>query len=137
MKYAVNHPWKFEKNGGLALAWLSGFLQATMVMTVESVNYIALITNNTHVDIVMDFLALAVIADFDDFFYKALFDKEFKQVITDKKVYENFLVQQTTTSFDARWVVKGNRIKRQDVEIANIKDFPQYDRDNPNHSISR
>ena len=41
----------------------------------------------------MNFLALAVIADFDDFFYGALFDKEFKTVITNQKVYEKFLVQ--------------------------------------------
>ena len=47
MKYALNHPWKFGENGGSSLAFLSGFLQATMVFMVESVNYIALITNNT------------------------------------------------------------------------------------------
>ena len=93
MKYAVNHPWKFEHNGGMALAWLSGFLQASMVMAVESANYIALITNQTHIEIVMNFLALAVIADFDDFFYGALFDNEYKNAISNKNVYKNFLVQ--------------------------------------------
>ena len=92
MKYSVNHPWKFEQNGGMALAWLSGFLQASMAMVVESANYIALITNKTHIEIVMNFLALAVIADFDDFFYGALFDQEFKKVITNKSVYGKFLV---------------------------------------------
>ena len=45
-----------------------------MVLAVESANYIALMTNFTHIEIVMNFLALAVIADFDDFFYGALFD---------------------------------------------------------------
>ena len=93
MKYAVNHPWKFEDNGGMALAWLSGFLQASMVMAVESANYIALITNQTHIEIVMNFLALAVIADFDDFFYGALFDNEYKKVISNKNVYKDFLIQ--------------------------------------------
>ena len=93
MKYSVNHPWKFEHNGGMAIAWLSGFLQASMAMTVEFANYIALITNKTHIEIVMNFLALAVIADFDDFFYGALFDNEYKNVISNKNVYKNFLVQ--------------------------------------------
>ena len=73
------------------LAFLAGFLQATMVLTVEMVNYIALITNTTHLDIVMNFLALAVIADFDDFFYGALFDSQFKRVITDGDTYGDFL----------------------------------------------
>ena len=137
MKYAVNHPWKFEYNGGMALAWLSGFLQASMVMVVEATNYIALVTNQTHIEIVMNFLALAVIADFDDFFYGALFDNEYKTVITNQKVYEKFLVQQTTTSFNARWLIKGNRIERQEVEIAHAADFPEYDRYDPKQTINR
>ena len=93
MKYAVNHPWKFDDNGGMFLAWLSGFLQASMILVVESVNYVALITNTTHIDVVMNFLALAVIADFDDFFYGALFDNEYKKVITDSDTYGEFLQQ--------------------------------------------
>ena len=112
MKYATNHPWKFDDNGGMFIAWLAGFLQASMILVVESVNYVALITNTTHMDIVMNFLALAVIADFDDFFYGALFDSEYKKVITDRDVYENFLVVQTTTSRNARFIIKGNRIER-------------------------
>merc|ERR1712241_742959 len=71
MKFAQNHPWKFDN---YFIAWLSGFLQASMVLYVETVNYIALLTNLSHLDIVMNFLALVVIADFDDFFYGALFD---------------------------------------------------------------
>ena len=63
MKYAVNHPWKFEYNGGMALAWLSGFLQTSMVMVVEATNYIALVTNQTHIEIVMNFFQAAVIFD--------------------------------------------------------------------------
>ena len=62
-----------------------------MVLMVESVNYIALMTNTTHLNIVMNFLALAVIADFDDFFYGALFDSQFKRVITDGDTYGDFL----------------------------------------------
>ena len=101
MKYAVNHPWKFEAGGGASLAWLSGFFQATMVIAVEGVNYIALITNMTHLDIVMNFLALAVIADFDNFFYDALFDNTYKKVITDTDTYGELLKVQTTTSKQA------------------------------------
>ena len=69
MKYAINHPWKFDH---YIVAWSAGFMQASMVICVETVNYIALLTFTNHVDIVMNFLAIAVISEFDDFFYKTL-----------------------------------------------------------------
>ena len=47
-------------------------MQTSMVMFVELVNFLALITNETVLDIVMNFLALVVIADFDDFFYESV-----------------------------------------------------------------
>lgn len=69
-----------------------------MVIAVEIVNYVALITNLSHLDIVMNFLALVVIADFDNFFYQALFDNTYKDVINDKETFGEFLFLQTTTS---------------------------------------
>lgn len=107
MKFAVNHPWKFEN---YRIAFLSGFLQGIMILVVESVNYIALITNLSHLDIVMNFLALVVIADFDDFFYNALFDTEYKDIVTNGDgVYDEFLKVVCTTSREARFDVTGNR----------------------------
>ena len=41
MKYAVNHRWKFES---YKIAFWSGFLQAFMVVLVESVNFMAILT---------------------------------------------------------------------------------------------
>ena len=66
MKYALNHPWKFER---ATLAFSAGFLQAITVLVLESVNYILLLTKETHIDIVLNFLILAFISQFDDFFY--------------------------------------------------------------------
>ena len=40
----------------------------------------------------MNFLALAVIADFDDVFYYALTDAEYQKVITDEPYTEQFLM---------------------------------------------
>lgn len=74
-----------------------------MVIMVETVNYIALLTNVTHIDIVMNFMALCIIADFDDNFYDALADTEYKDVITDQVIYGEFLLLQTTTSKEARF----------------------------------
>ena len=48
---------------------MSGLLQSSMVIFVESINFLALLTNYEVIGIVMDFLALVIIAEFDDFFY--------------------------------------------------------------------
>ena len=63
----------------------------------------------------MNFLALVVIAEFDDFFYAAVTEYDLTDVI-DEKMYENFLVIQTTTSYKARYIMEGNRIKAQPCE---------------------
>ena len=68
MKFAVNHPWKFED---YKVAYAVGFMQMSMVVIVEFVNFVALITNNAVLDVVMNFLALVVIAEFDDYFYES------------------------------------------------------------------
>lgn len=69
MKYAVNHPWRFD---GWAQAFLVGFVQFAMVITVEFVNLVILITNDTIMDTIMNFLALVIIADFDDYFFSTV-----------------------------------------------------------------
>ena len=63
----------------------------------------------------MNFLALVVIAEFDDFFYAAVEEYDLTEVIDDK-MYEDFLVVQMTTSIYARYIMKGNRIKPQPCE---------------------
>ena len=67
MKYALNHPWKFER---AKLAFFAGFAQAMTNFALESANYILLLTADTHVDIISVFIALVFISQFDDFFYQ-------------------------------------------------------------------
>ena len=64
-KFALNHYWKFRF---VSIAWLIGFSQMQMAYTVEIINMVILCSNNTVMDIIMNFLALVVIADFDDMF---------------------------------------------------------------------
>ena len=71
MKYATNHPWKFRS---VLSAWLVGFSQFFMVICVEAINLIILVSNETVMDVIMNFLALVIIADFDDYFAQTLFD---------------------------------------------------------------
>ena len=67
MKCALNHPWKFE---WAKLAFFTGFAQAITICVLESVNYILLLTVDTHMDIIAIFVALVIISQFDDFFYQ-------------------------------------------------------------------
>ena len=66
MKFAINHPWKFDNYIG---AFYVGFCQAMVVISNEIVNLAVLNTNNTIMDILMNFLALVIISDFDDYFF--------------------------------------------------------------------
>ena len=55
-------------------------------------------------------MAIVVISQFGNFFYMASADSEWKQIITGKE-YDKLLVIQTTTAYDARYKIEGNRIK--------------------------
>ena len=67
MKYLLNHPWKFEYP---VRAYMSGLFQATSMILVTIVNYYVILVSEDILDVVMNFLALLVIADIDNFFFK-------------------------------------------------------------------
>ena len=54
--------------------------QTFVVIFVELVNLVMLITNDNIKDIIMNFIALAIIADFDDFFFTTV-DKELMAIL--------------------------------------------------------
>ena len=59
MKYALNHPWKFDAP---ALAFFAGFAQASVIVVIELVNYVMLLTKTDPLSIVMNFLVLVLIS---------------------------------------------------------------------------
>ena len=59
MKYALNHPWKFESSG---LAFFTGFMQAMTIFVLEGINYVLLLTKDSHLDIVLSFIGLVIIS---------------------------------------------------------------------------
>ena len=69
MKYALNHFWKFRFPG---FAFGVGFMQMAVTLSVELVNLVVLNTNHSIMDIIMNFLALVIIAEFDDAFILAI-----------------------------------------------------------------
>ena len=54
-----------------------------MVMFVTSLNYLAILIDENPIEIVMNFLALMVIAELDDYFFEAHGDILVKKMITD------------------------------------------------------
>ena len=72
MKYALSHHYKFRD---WTTAYWIGLTQTLVVIAVEVVNLAVLTTNHTIMDIIMNFLALVIIAEFDDFFFMTV-DKE-------------------------------------------------------------
>lgn len=46
-----------------------GFCQMTIIYLVELVNIAILLTNNTIIEVIMNFLALVIISEFDDYMF--------------------------------------------------------------------
>ena len=101
MKYVLNHTWKFDN---LTQAWLAGFFQCIIIMLVTLLNYFTIIAAETVIDIVMNFLALAVIAELDDYFFIAHGKSELgkRMVMNEDEEFTDLFKIETTTSRDAR-----------------------------------
>jgi hypothetical protein len=94
MKFANNHEYRFENN---RIAWLAGCMQMFMIITVEMVNFLSILTSTAILDVVMNFMALAIIADFDDCFYSALGNDPNKLVLSDPAYDDMFIIRRTTS----------------------------------------
>lgn len=66
MKYALNHPKNFISS---KKAFMMGFLQSFLTASVETINVLIILQSVTTQDIVFNFIAVAIISDFDDFVY--------------------------------------------------------------------
>ena len=83
MKFALNHPYKFRR---WTDAYLVGFTQLMVVIIVEIVNLTILCTNHTIIDIIMNFYALSIIAEFDDYFFYTVDKEMMAEFIKEKKL---------------------------------------------------
>lgn len=98
MKYSVNHPYKFNQP---SVAWMSGFLQYLSCLTVEMANIGVICAANDTIDIVFNFIALAIIAEFDNYVYGSMKNESFKE-LTSRKFCKHVLVIHHTTSKKCR-----------------------------------
>lgn len=87
MKYALNHRHAFLS---YKQAFLMGFLQSFMTISVESVNVFIILQSNTTQDIVFNFIAVAIISDFDNFVFSSLSHESMKEIVSPENS-ENFL----------------------------------------------
>ena len=109
MKFACNHPWKFDD---YKIAFMAGFLQTITIMAVELVNLLVILMETSIIEIVMNHMAIVVISQFGNFFYLASTEREWKDLIN-----EEYLEIQTTTSYVARYKIDGNKIKPQKADL--------------------
>ena len=85
MKFASNNPRKFNSS---TAAFVTGLLQGSAVLGVEILSVTVCLTSTQVLDVVMNFIALAVIADFDDFIYGAIRNENIKDLIENDEVKE-------------------------------------------------
>ena len=123
MKYASNHPWKFRS---WRHAYLIGFFQAFVLVTCEAVNLIILTTNDSMLDIIMNFLAIVVITEFDDSFFFIVKGEKLAELLSagemvhkpkgseeEKTILaENIFKIEVTTSDSARMKLSVNRLRQ-------------------------
>jgi hypothetical protein len=95
MKLAINHHFRFENP---KIAFLAGFLQASAIFFIELVNLLVLLSSTTNLDVVMNFVQLAIIADFDNRFYTAIGNDPLKKVIETSDYDHLYIVTRTSSS---------------------------------------
>ena len=91
----------------------------SVMILVEAANFAVLLANNTILDIIMNFLALVIISEFDDYFFSTVKNEPIGELISKGEVkikgkereLEDFLRIETTSSGYADHQVKGNELK--------------------------
>ena len=68
MKFALNHSFRFDD---YTIAFFAGFMQTLSCLFIELINLFVILTSQTVLDVVLNFMALAIIAEFDNSFYQA------------------------------------------------------------------
>ena len=107
MKYALNHPWKFRS---WVMAFMIGLVQAMVIILIETVNLTVLLTSNTIMDIIINFLAILILSSFDDFFFLTVSHLPLGKLLKtgevvvggDERKLRDILVVETTTSLSGK-----------------------------------
>ena len=115
MKFANNHWWKFDN---WFAAYFVGLTQVLNVFLVETVNMVIIISNVTILDVIMNFLALVILTEFDNFFFKAVA----RTTVFGKALDSGVLTKEENDSDDLELVTLAELLKVQ-VTTAKQADF--------------
>ena len=98
MKFSVNHPYKFQN---ILVPWSVGFMQFASALGVETSNIGVLCCAEDPINLVFNFIALAIVAEFDNYVFESLKNESMK-VLVEKKFYKRVIIIRHTTSKKCR-----------------------------------
>ena len=107
MKYVLNHQYIFSNS---KVAFLITFLEFSITVIVELCNICNILTQYTPINIVLNFVAVAIIAQFDEYIYAGLRNEPCKKLV-ECNIAEQVLIIHHTTS-----------IRCADDELSDVKD---------------
>lgn len=94
MKYCLNHPYKF-KDYKIAFSFM--LMQFVSCMTVEFCNLMVIMFSLAPVAMAENFIALAIIADFDNFTYESIFNEPLKKLLYEEVKDDLNVIAHTTS----------------------------------------
>ena len=94
MKYALNNANKFQS---YKVAFLGGFVQASVIFLVETLNIIAIMEAKTVFDIVLNFVSMVIISEFDNFIYGSLRNEKLKTLLSEENQMRILRINFTTS----------------------------------------
>ena len=94
MKYTLNHTYKFQSPGR---AFLCSLLEFFITLAVEIANILIILAQSNPINIVLNFIAIAIIGQFDEYIYVAL-RNETGKLLVESNISESSLIIHHTTS---------------------------------------
>ena len=118
MKYASNHPWKFES---WFSAYMIGLSQLIVLVGIEFVNLVLRLADETLVQVAMNFVDLIIISEFGEYYWAIVSGERLAKLISAGSIslsgsgtpltLKALLEIETTTSKAARGIKDQNRLK--------------------------
>ena len=116
-KYVINHHYFFEKPYH---AYLCALMQAIAVYSTEGVSLFVILGTEAPEDTVMNFIALAIIADFDDYVFESTSNEILKKLFEDEFCEELFVIRHTSSKRSKDWEITDEIIEG-DTEPRKLK----------------
>jgi hypothetical protein len=115
MKLVINHPYRFAYP---IEAFMIGLTQVLAAALIEVANVMQVLTNKDEIEVVMNFMALAILSDFDNFFFQAQSMTGTKEIVLlAEEIYRPLYTITRTTSAYANSVDFRNRHTTQDETL--------------------